>query len=142
MIFIGFEKTIFGNVKQKGGKLTQSAEAFVQPRHKECVGDTHPFWLARSSTSFFFLYACEVRYISYTPSSAHCDSSLDENICRNHVVRSLNKKISYILILHTNMDPLMARCQSASSCFSSTRQFWNANDLLLQKAYDLTVNCL
>lgn len=42
MIFVGFEKTIFGNVKQKGGKLTQSAEAFVQPRHKECVGDTHP----------------------------------------------------------------------------------------------------
>lgn len=66
MIFIGFEKTIFGNVKQKGGKLTQSAEAFVQPRHKECVGDTHPLACAFFNQLLFSLRVWSTVHILHT----------------------------------------------------------------------------
>ena len=94
-------RLVLETVKQKGWKLTQSAEAFPPTEtQRMCVGDTHQM-PARSSTSFFFLYLRRVRYILYLPSTTLPPTKTCVAI---YVVRSSNEQILSIPTFHTKKD--------------------------------------
>lgn len=94
-------RLVLETVKQKGWKLTQSAEAFRPTEtQRMCVGDTHQMACAFFN-QLLFPYVRRVQYILYIPSTTLPPTKTCVAI---YVVRSSNEQILSIPTFHTKID--------------------------------------